>query len=267
VILYEALSGRRPFVARNYNALLVQILTSKHRPLSEVRPGVNATVERIVDKALSKMREDRFQTAHEFRDTLRRFIEPEPPPQSIRYAPQPAATQPMRMSFTSEPDDDETVVLSLTNKDVAALAAARNSAPLSTRQPPASFNFDKPSSPGVVPHAPGSSMGDAKTKPYGLPIPPATVPQADRVAWLPPAPTSNVARPAKQSETSVMKAPPADRPDRPPVTQRAGMRLPERLNFDDDETEEEHTLVDPPSFSGDRTTLIRPFPPPSGKGQ
>jgi hypothetical protein len=42
--------------------------------------------------------------------------------------------------------------------------------------------------------------------------------------------------------------------------------MPERLNFDDDDdVEDEHTLVDPPSFSGDRTTLVRPFPPPSGR--
>jgi len=263
VILYEALSGRRPFVARNYNALLVQILTSKHRPLSEVRPGVNATVERIVDKALAKMREDRFQTAAEFRETLRRFIEPEPAPQSMRTPPQPAPTIPMRMSFSNEPDDDETVVLSLTNKDVAALAAARNSAPTSTRQGPASFNFDKQSSPGAVPRAPGSSIGDAKTKPFGLPVPTAPPDQPDRVAWLPPAPTAP--RPPMQSDAAVIKSAPQQPIEPSPVTQRAGVRMPERLNFDDDETED-CTLVDPPSFSGDRTTLVRPFPP-SGKGR
>lgn len=267
VILYEALSGRRPFVARNYNALLVQILTSKHRPLAEVRPGVNATVERIVDKALSKMREDRFQTAIEFCDTLRRFIEPEPAPQSMRFAPQPAPTQPMRMSFSSDPDEDETVVLSLTNKDVAALAAARNSAPMSSRQPPASFNFDKPSAPGVIPRASGSSMGapSTKTMPFGQPVAPATSAEPDRVAWLPPAPT--VPRPRMPSEAAVIKSAQPLPVEPSPITQRAGVRLPERLNFDDDETEDAHTLVDPPSFSGDRTTLVRPFPPPPRKGR
>jgi len=35
VILYEALTGRRPFVALNYNALLVQILTATPRAASE----------------------------------------------------------------------------------------------------------------------------------------------------------------------------------------------------------------------------------------
>jgi hypothetical protein len=70
VVLYEALSGRRPFVARNYNALLVQILTSKHRPLKEVKPEVPAGLCEIVDRALAKMREDRFQTARDFQEQL-----------------------------------------------------------------------------------------------------------------------------------------------------------------------------------------------------
>jgi serine/threonine protein kinase len=271
VILYEALTGRRPFVARNYNALLVQILTSKHRPLSEIRPAINASIERIVDKALAKMREDRFQTALEFRETLRRVIDPEPPPQSLRSQQQPQAphpTQPARMSFSSEPEDDETVVLSLTHKEVAVLAAARNSAPMSNRQGAASYNFDKRSAPGVPnapapPRPPGSSLGDRKTMPMGPQDPPAAE-QAERVAWLPPPPPSAEKKIPPAKETPLIGA---VHFDNPPSTQRAPARLPERLNFDDDDGEDERTLVDPPSFSGDRTTLVRPFPPPSGKGR
>jgi serine/threonine-protein kinase len=70
VILYEALTGRRPFVARNYNALLMQILTSRHRPVTELVPSVPAAVSLLIDKALSKMREDRFQSAQEFQQAL-----------------------------------------------------------------------------------------------------------------------------------------------------------------------------------------------------
>lgn len=260
VILYESLSGRRPFVARNYNALLVQILTSKHRPLSEVRPGINPAIERIVDKALAKMREDRFQTALEFREALRRVIEPEAPPLSIRSAPQP---QPTRVSFSTEPEDDETVVLSLTNKEVAVLAAARTSAPKSSRHGAASFNFDKPSSPGAsVPRAPGSSMGGSKTLPLGQPV--AAAKESDRVAWLPPPPAISDEPTIERAETPSVGVVPLESP---PMTQRGARHQPERLHFDDDDGEDEHTLVDPPSFSGDRTTLVRPFPPPSGKGR
>jgi serine/threonine protein kinase len=66
VILYEALTGRRPFVASNYNALLVRILTSRPRSVQKVLPGLRDEVAALVDRALSKLREDRFQTAREF---------------------------------------------------------------------------------------------------------------------------------------------------------------------------------------------------------
>ena len=44
VMLYEALTGRRPFRAANYNALLIAILTSAPRPACELRPDLPAKV-------------------------------------------------------------------------------------------------------------------------------------------------------------------------------------------------------------------------------
>lgn len=72
VIMYEALTGRRPFVATNYNALLVKILTSKPRPVQKLDATIPQDVAAIVDRALSKLREDRFQEADEFRAELER---------------------------------------------------------------------------------------------------------------------------------------------------------------------------------------------------
>ncbi|MCC6551510.1 MAG: serine/threonine protein kinase [Polyangiaceae bacterium] len=84
VILYEALTGQRPFVAKNYNALLVQILTAQHRPAAERYPAVPAKLSRLVDRALAKEREQRFQSAGDFLEALRRFkrraATPTPPP-------------------------------------------------------------------------------------------------------------------------------------------------------------------------------------------
>lgn len=71
VLMYEALSGRRPFVATNYNALLVKILTSRPRPLDRLVPSLHPAVLEIVERALSKLREDRYQTAEEFVHALR----------------------------------------------------------------------------------------------------------------------------------------------------------------------------------------------------
>jgi serine/threonine-protein kinase len=70
VILYEALSGRRPFMANNYNALLVKILTAQPRPLGALVPRLPPLVVAVVDKAMEKQRDDRFQKASELIDAL-----------------------------------------------------------------------------------------------------------------------------------------------------------------------------------------------------
>lgn len=70
VVLYECLTGRKPFVAPNYNALLVKILTSASRPVQRLQPTIAPEVAQLVERALAKMREDRFQSARDFRRAL-----------------------------------------------------------------------------------------------------------------------------------------------------------------------------------------------------
>ncbi len=72
VVMYEALTGRRPFVATNYNALLVKILTSRPRPVQKLVPTLPDAVVAVVDRALSKLREDRFQSAQAFIEAIHR---------------------------------------------------------------------------------------------------------------------------------------------------------------------------------------------------
>jgi serine/threonine protein kinase len=73
VLLYEALTGRRPFVAKNYNALLVQILTAAPEPASAVHPSVPVALSDVIHRALAKKRDERFRTAREFAQTLTTF--------------------------------------------------------------------------------------------------------------------------------------------------------------------------------------------------
>ncbi|MFT3773808.1 MAG: serine/threonine-protein kinase [Minicystis sp.] len=75
VVLYEGLTGQRPFVAKNYNALLVQILSMAHRSVRELDPELSVGLARVVDKALSKRAEDRYQSALEFQNALRSYKE------------------------------------------------------------------------------------------------------------------------------------------------------------------------------------------------
>ncbi len=70
VILYEALTGRRPFVAANYNALLLQILTATPRPARDLRPAMPAGFETVIEKAMERDREQRYRAAGELEGDL-----------------------------------------------------------------------------------------------------------------------------------------------------------------------------------------------------
>jgi serine/threonine protein kinase len=73
VIMYETLTGKRPFIAGNYNALLVQILTGTPRLATELRPALPASFAAVIGKAMARRREDRYATAAEFQKDLKRL--------------------------------------------------------------------------------------------------------------------------------------------------------------------------------------------------
>ena len=70
VILYEALTGRVPFDAPNYNALMLAIITKPHPSVLEVAPDVPVELSQIIDHALAKERVHRIGTARELADRL-----------------------------------------------------------------------------------------------------------------------------------------------------------------------------------------------------
>ncbi len=70
VMLYEALTGQRPFVAKNYNSLLVQILQGNAAPPRTLRASIPIALEAVVMRAMAKNRDDRFQTAAEMSHAL-----------------------------------------------------------------------------------------------------------------------------------------------------------------------------------------------------
>jgi serine/threonine-protein kinase len=70
VLMYEALTAKRPFTGKNYNALLMAILTGTPIPATQLRPSLPPDVDRILAKAMARRREDRYQTAAEFQAAL-----------------------------------------------------------------------------------------------------------------------------------------------------------------------------------------------------
>jgi Tol biopolymer transport system component len=90
VMLYEMLAGRQPFAGENALETIGLILNREPVPLSRQMPDVPHELERIVNKALRKDREERYQTAKdllidlkdvkqdlEFQDKLERSTSPD----------------------------------------------------------------------------------------------------------------------------------------------------------------------------------------------
>lgn len=74
IVLYELLTGRRPFHADTRHELLEQIITHDARPPRQCDNSIPKEVERICLKSLSKRASDRYATAKDLADDLRCFL-------------------------------------------------------------------------------------------------------------------------------------------------------------------------------------------------
>lgn len=75
VTLYEMVTGRRPFNAANpKNPFSWQEAVQKQQPppLQELAPDAPAALQTVIDRALAKRKEERYATAGEFADALRK---------------------------------------------------------------------------------------------------------------------------------------------------------------------------------------------------
>ena len=72
VLLYEMLTGRRPFGSEYVQAVLYSLAHEQHRPVREFRPEVPAAVERVINSCLEKERDARPPNAGVLLAELRR---------------------------------------------------------------------------------------------------------------------------------------------------------------------------------------------------
>jgi len=75
VILYELVCGQRPFEGESETTILFSIMSAEPQPLARYCRGVPDDLQRIVDKALAKDPEKRYQHADEMLSDLRRVLE------------------------------------------------------------------------------------------------------------------------------------------------------------------------------------------------
>ncbi len=111
VILYETLTGRRPFSATNIAELLPQLLRTNPPAASELVSRLPAGVDAVLDRAMARSRDDRYATAHDMQRDLQAVRERSsaalavaaaaaPPPGEFATEPPPAWASPEGSSLT-----------------------------------------------------------------------------------------------------------------------------------------------------------------------
>ena len=65
-VLYQLLTGRRPFDGEGEFAIIHQIVSQDPPPPSSINPQLPPALDAVVARALAKQRDDRYASAHEF---------------------------------------------------------------------------------------------------------------------------------------------------------------------------------------------------------
>src|SRR4029078_7832439 len=63
VIMYEAATGKVPFVGNNYLSVISQVLNEDPRPRRALRPDASEEFEALVMRAMAKHRPERYASA------------------------------------------------------------------------------------------------------------------------------------------------------------------------------------------------------------
>ena len=75
VVLYELLTGKSPFVRDNPPATMYAIVNSDPVPLSSCRAGIPSLLQMVVDRALAKSEDARYQSVAEMGKDLRKVLD------------------------------------------------------------------------------------------------------------------------------------------------------------------------------------------------
>ena len=163
VVFYYLVTARLPFKGDNPIAMAQSRVNDRPIPVAQVREGLPAWIEPLLDRALTKTAEERFQSADQFREALRRGLAGLPmetwsglslPPELVTTTPPGTVPLP--------PLTPPSMTTSGTNP-AATPSAPGTSGPM----PPSSMN---PSA--RLPLSPAAAAAASKTAP--IPVKPST---------------------------------------------------------------------------------------------
>jgi serine/threonine protein kinase len=75
VVLYELVTGKRPFDGRHRMQVVAQVLEGDFRPPSAHLPGISPVLEDVIVRAMAKRREARYQTMAELEQALTKILD------------------------------------------------------------------------------------------------------------------------------------------------------------------------------------------------
>jgi serine/threonine protein kinase/formylglycine-generating enzyme required for sulfatase activity len=120
VVLYELLTGRRPFRADSVSKILDQIATHDPRPPRQIDDAIPRELERICLKAMSKRATERYSTASDMAEDLQHFLRTDstlvspagqaPAPISPPQGPAPSTTPPPTTAPEQSASSDKTPI-------------------------------------------------------------------------------------------------------------------------------------------------------------
>jgi serine/threonine protein kinase/formylglycine-generating enzyme required for sulfatase activity len=96
VVLYELLTGRKPFRGDSRTEVMDQIATAEPRPLRQIDDTIPRELERICQKALAKRASERYSTGRDMAEDLRHLLESETPSGPLPAAPSTVSRTPLQ---------------------------------------------------------------------------------------------------------------------------------------------------------------------------
>lgn len=143
VMLYETLSGRKPFSGGTMPMILYKIMNDPPEPIDLTQlHGISPSIRSVLDRALCKDPDLRYQTAEEFANTLRAAKDPtwagiaqgdtvwvtpgtpavpQPTAMGITYAPQLAAAKPPPLPGRSPAKPTKVPIVAIAVSAIGAL--------------------------------------------------------------------------------------------------------------------------------------------------